>query len=324
MNSSFSRRLLNKMGLVNTSMRKFPTNSIGRNEANDLIRGTLLKDEPCMISRWGSTELNSYLAGRISLRSNLYRQVSFHLGITPDWLTIEPDQTLFHELHVSSGVFPPTRQQFDEFCDIYQECHQEIDILGSWLRAEKLLSPRSKPIQISLRDLSPFVHLSNRPWTELLKGKKVLIIHPFATSISAQLPKRRLIFGDYADRILPEAEYSIITPPQGYGGTTVEGFDSWTKALLKLKEEVSRTEFDVALLGCGAYGMPLAHFIKTRLEKKSIHVGGILQLQFGIIGTRWHDDETVNSLFNSHWIKPLATDRPDNFRKGERGQTPYW
>ena len=39
--------------------------------------------------------------------------------------------------------------------------------------------------------------------------------------------------------------------------------------------------FDIALIGCGAYGFPLAAFVKG-IGKKAVHIGGPLQLFFGI------------------------------------------
>ena len=42
-------------------------------------------------------------------------------------------------------------------------------------------------------------------------------------------------------------------------------------------------DFDVALIGCGAYGFPLAAKLKTA-GKQAIHLGGVLQALFGIKG----------------------------------------
>lgn len=47
-------------------------------------------------------------------------------------------------------------------------------------------------------------------------------------------------------------------------------------------------DYDIVLLGCGAYGFPLAAYAKRR-GKQAIHMGGSLQLLFGIKGKRWED-----------------------------------
>ena len=51
-------------------------------------------------------------------------------------------------------------------------------------------------------------------------------------------------------------------------------------------EDIKYINFDIALLGCGGYGLPLCHFIKTKLNKSAIYIGGGLQLLFGVFGGR--------------------------------------
>lgn len=48
-----------------------------------------------------------------------------------------------------------------------------------------------------------------------------------------------------------------------------------------MKDEIDKRDYDIALIGCGAYGFPLAAHIK-RSGKKAVHLGGALQLLFGI------------------------------------------
>jgi hypothetical protein len=52
-------------------------------------------------------------------------------------------------------------------------------------------------------------------------------------------------------------------------------------------DDIQKLDFDIALLSCGGYGMPLCNFIKNNLKKSAIYVGGGLQLLFGVIGQRW-------------------------------------
>lgn len=44
-----------------------------------------------------------------------------------------------------------------------------------------------------------------------------------------------------------------------------------------------KINFDTAIIGCGAYGMPLAAQIKNA-GRQAIHLGGAVQLLFGIKG----------------------------------------
>ena len=94
-------------------------------------------------------------------------------------------------------------------------------------------------------------------------------------------------------------------------------YSSWFDALEAMKDEIDRKDFDIALLGCGAYGFPLAAHIK-RIGKKAIHMGGSLQLLFGIYGKRWENYPYINDA----WIRPRVVDRPKGFENVEKGC--YW
>jgi hypothetical protein len=97
---------------------------------------------------------------------------------------------------------------------------------------------------------------------------------------------------------------------------------SWLESLEFMKSEISDIDFDIALLGCGGYGMPLASFIKNELNKPSIYIGGGLQILFGIKGDRWDNHEDVGKFYNSYWSRPLQTERPDAANSVEGGC--YW
>ena len=101
----------------------------------------------------------------------------------------------------------------------------------------------------------------------------------------------------------------IIKAVQSIGGVN-NGFHNWFEALDYMKREVDNTEFDIALIGCGAYGMPLAAHCKD-IGKKAIHLGGALQLLFGIRGSRWEDNSyEQKNLMNDYWVRPLPSERP--------------
>ena len=88
---------------------------------------------------------------------------------------------------------------------------------------------------------------------------------------------------------------------------------------------MNNIDYDVALIGCGAYGLHLAAHAK-RMGKKSVHLGGALQICFGIIGKRYEDPKHVNgfylNLFNEHWTRPMSEERPKNSHLVENSC--YW
>lgn len=88
-----------------------------------------------------------------------------------------------------------------------------------------------------------------------------------------------------------------------------------------LQERVLSLSFEVALLGCGAYGLPLAAAIR-RHGRQAIHLGGALQLLFGIQGRRWDRDAQMQQLSNDRWIRPGARETPATADQIEGGC--YW
>ena len=98
-----------------------------------------------------------------------------------------------------------------------------------------------------------------------------------------------------------------------------------------MEDEMDKTDYDICLIGCGAYGFPLAAHAK-RKGKKAVHLGGALQLLFGIKGkrweakdyaTKWHlPQDAYSSLFNEYWVRPSINETPSTALKVEGGC--YW
>jgi hypothetical protein len=92
---------------------------------------------------------------------------------------------------------------------------------------------------------------------------------------------------------------------------------NWLDGLEELKKAMAMQEFDVAIIGAGAWSLPLAAHAK-RLGKIGLHLGGTLNLLFGIRGGRFDQ----RGLYNDHWIRPVNSERPSNFGLMEKGA--YW
>lgn len=187
-----------------------------------------------------------------------------------------------------------------------------------------VLSKYAKNCEITkLRFLEPWTTSCGEPWTKALNGKRVLVIHPFAESMKRQYERRTELFrnGFNEDDILPPMEIKFIKAVQSIGGQGTAGFSNWFDAYNNMLAEIRQSDFEVAVLGCGAYGFPLAAEIK-RMGKKAIHLGGATQLWFGIKGKRWNDDPLVNRLYNELWISPSDAEKPENADGVEGGC--YW
>lgn len=148
----------------------------------------------------------------------------------------------------------------------------------------------------------------------------MLVVHPFVESISSQYTNhRQTLFAD--PRVLPLFELLLVKAPQTMCGAT-GGYSSWSDALADLQDRVERERFDVALVGCGAYGLPLAAFIKQHIQKPVVHMGGDTQILFGVSRQTWRQRPDFAALMNNFWRPPSEGERPVGWQEIEGGC--YW
>lgn len=271
--------------------------------SNDLISRMIKSDKPFMISRIGSTEMTC-ISNYVGVKSKKGVREYLKGNSFPFWW----NQSIMNQMGNWSGFFPVTIKNLEKFSELMLEDIPNIDLLGSWLNEEKQylhLMPNTK--QVVLEDLEPF--FCENPWTRVLQGLKVLVVHPFAEAIELQYINRNNLF---ENELLPEFELQTLRAVQSLGGKSDE-FSDWFQALDFMKSEIDKRTFDICIIGCGAYGLPLAAHVK-RSGKKAIHLGGVTQLLFGIKGKRWenHIVWPYMNLFNEHWIRPGDNLKPEN------------
>ncbi len=71
-----------------------------------------------------------------------------------------------------------------------------------------------------------------------------------------------------------------------------------------------RAEYDVVLIGVGANSLPLCRIAKE-LGKVAIHLGGALQMMFGIRGVRWDTMPFFVENYNEFWKYPDNDETPE-------------
>jgi len=285
--------------------------------SSNLIYDALISETPCMIARFGSNELNAIM--NYQSVTSRYRSIFKYIRSEQfDWWW---NAGIIKNLHEVAGFFPPTPNKIAQFCELMMQDIPEVDILGSWIPDEKKFDKElENSKKVWLLNLEPF--WATTPWTKALEGKKVLVVHPFAKTIESQYRRRHLLF---PNNLLPEFELSTINAVQSLAGEKTEYAD-WFEALDYMKSEIDKRDYDICLIGCGAYGFPLAAHVK-RMGKKSFHLGGSLQLLFGIRGKRWETGlyKTVynyDKLINENWVRPDESEKPKASNKVE--DSCYW
>lgn len=316
--------ILKSIRMISKKIHKYDWHDYSRIEymgqqANDFIRKSIIESKDgLLIAKFGTIELNSICCckrRRAGLKKSDY--IDYFRGKG----TLFPKDALEY-LYNNAGFFPKSLELQEKFTDLVLNDIKDIDILGSYVDQETYLS--SELMHCSKIDIygycAPFAWVN--PWTEVLKDKKVLIVHPFTESIKNQYKNREKLFND--TKVLPQfKELILIKAVQSIAGNGEKtGFKNWFDALEYMENEVDKHDYDIALIGCGAYGMSLAAHCK-RKGKIAIHMASWIQMLFGIYGQRWLIDQPEFAhLINEYWVRPLESEKPENVQKVENGA--YW
>ena len=285
------------------------------NAVQQEIARLLLSDTPCMIARFGSVELQAVVD--YLFPPTMKNALRFMNGKIPSW-GYAP--STMHTMHINAGFFPPTKAMLDRFGQLMLECMPKVDMLGSWRREESVVAPyMPQAKRVPLYALEPYYF--DNPWTPVLEGKKVLVIHPFEDTIRKQHEPGRYgrLFED--KRLTPNYELQTIKAVQSIAGNKPAEFDDWFQALDWMKGEVDKRDFDIAIIGCGAYGFPLAAHVK-KIGKKAVHLGGAVQNLFGIRSNATDNNDWVVNKINEYWTRSSVEETPKYSERVENAR--YW
>jgi len=308
-------------------IEKIPESAYGKpiltpQEGNDWIREQLQGNKPFVAARYGSVEI-AFFAEYIKWIKYQEKGVIQKL-----YANIKEDRrkkfthSATSSLKQNAGFFSiHSEELLLRYINLLIEDSKSIDFLGTWQNPYENIVVKeynSKEVSLGkLRSLEPYYHDS--PWSSALSGKKVLIIHPFVKSIQAQYEHREKLFPN--TEILPEFELRTIPAVQSIAGNAPAEFSTWFDALDHMKGKMEATDFDVLIVGAGAYGFHLATHAK-RIGKQAVLMGGATQLLFGIKGQRWDDHPLGEKLYNEAWVRPLPEEIPRDHTDVEEGC--YW
>lgn len=276
-----------------------------QDQGNELLKQALLSGKPFMFGRSGSNEMLCAGSGLV-VEKNIMDQIN------PKSLQV----ACFH-----SGLYPNTTDTMLKYHQLIVNATKQSDIYGCfrWIWEDYYLKKyAAKEVTLTHANMMDFWRYE-QPFTSALKEKKVLVVHPFAEQIESQYKKRELLFEN--PEVLPEFELHTIKAIQTVAGERDPRAKDWFDGLDYMYNEAMKVDFDVAILGCGAYGMPLAGMLK-KAGKSVIYMGGVTQMLFGICGGRWDSDPVASKLYNEHWVRPQGSNVPQNAKDVEGGC--YW
>ena len=221
---------------------------------------------------------------------------------------------ILHTLSNNAGIYNVTKENYKEYCSLCTEAIKRSAYLAAFQNTninniqviQSYFTDKFKLNNVHSRILEPFYCIleNDTPWSHCLKNKKILIVHPFIDSIKIQLKNNFRMFKD-KHIFLPEQQFTFYKTYQTLAGNHIHS--SWKETYDIMCNDIKKLDFDIALLGCGGYGLPLCNYIYTNMKKSAIYVGGGLQLLFGVMGKRWENNEMWKKIIkenNTIFIKP--------------------
>ena len=280
---------------------------------NNLIADAIEAESQFLIGRPGGTE------GRL-----VEEFVKKRWGRPPLWNARKYSHWARRRGPEWSGIVGDGASDFDVFATVYLRSILASDAVfvspvassvNSWAR---VLSASGVPIG-DLAHLNPYKALKSglEPWTRKLEGKRVLIVHPFEDSIRQQFARKCLVTG--VSQILPDFQLDVLKPPVTFAGENESA--QWFEQFSGVANQLRARDFDVMIAGAGGYGLPLANVVKE-MGKTAIHLGGQVQVLFGIRGKRFSHTSSIAAFMDDTWISPSADETPKQAQRVEDGA--YW
>jgi hypothetical protein len=271
------------------------------NRINEIIKKSIIENIPNNFGKIGGIEASHLFHFLTTKRLELIRGNS---------------------LAVNAGIYVSTQDELEKWCQLTLESIKNLDYALEWCpeQGDKYvldLAWKGKERFYSFEDIEPFFHEEDG-WHYNLKNKKLLVISPFKDTILQQVNNYSKIWknAEIGDVSVVRAPYPAML--------TGEDPKCFLFHLERMKEEISKQNFDFATIGCGGYSLILLDYIK-KMGKPCIHLGGGNQILFGIKGKRWDENQSfVKSKWygKENWTSPLNHEVPKYKNLVENGC--YW
>jgi len=278
-------------------------------KSNDYIIKKLQSNKKFLISRMGA-----------GAETNVVYLCTIH-GI--DKIYTEQFDKLFTQLSIENGIYNLTKNSLSRYVKLYKETIEKSDSLAVFINLmvtqQKYFVENNKLETLYSRVLEPFYCCKDniKPWSHYLLGKKVLIVNPFVDSFQQQLKNNFQIFKDPEKKIfLDEQEFVFYKTYNTSAGNALH--ENWEKTYDMMCDDISKLDFDIALLGCGGYGFPLCNYIHEKLDKSVIYIGGGLQLLFGVMGARWENNPMWKDIIKENQTKFIRPSKEEQIKNKER------
>lgn len=275
-------------------MKKLPS----MDNAQEIVMEEI-KNKTLLLVRFGLYEYQlcyQYLEKKVGIRTNFSEFIRNHI-------------------HNDAGVLWKNEDDLDQYAEYIIDNLKLVTVIAYWRNYPSRFVfndfIENNTYNIDVEDLYPypFWHKNYLPyWQSVLKNKKVLIVTSFSKTVSEQYKRKNFIW-DSSESILPTFNLITYQSVCTNGGWKDSRFETWKEVITFMTNQIVSIDFDIALISCGGYGMPLSMELR-KAGKNVIQWGGCYQLWFGIKGSRWDNIPEINQYFNNYWIYPSDCETP--------------
>ena len=329
--SSFVRlRVLNK--LPHLTMSEIYRQQKKEYFADRFGIATLKKEDFIRDLKTAIESYTPFAAGRIGISEQFWMYYPVFLNEHPSAVKSKVFERHLR-LHgfTQAGIFPADPLFYLDYNKMYVESARTLDYVG--LILDRVIDPQIIRFYgltnkfVYYRDLVPDKSIppdSNRCYLQYLRGKRILIVCPFAELLKERATKEifERVWSKTGKQWFYPESVDAVEFPYGFSSDAYDKYPNALKLFESIASNIRSKEFDVALIAAAGLTVPIASYVKS-IGKISISPGGDLQLLFGVIGARWRDQERwKRDYFNEAWI-----DMPSKYKPKEIGvcdSGAYW
>jgi len=273
----------------------------------------------------------AYATGRIGISEQFWMYYPIFLEKKPNKTKLRVyEKHLVYHGFFQAGIFPADPDFFLKYNTIYIQKTKDMDCLG--LILDRFMGPEIIRYYnlagkfIYFKEIVPDRSVPSNPgncYLPFFKDKKILLICPFANLLKQRAKKDifEAVWAKTRRKWFYPACVDALEFPYGFEQETHEKYPNALVLLESITSEISRRDFDIALIAAAGLTVPIASFVK-QMKKISICPGGEIQILFGVLGKRWRNWERwKRDYFNEWWI-----DMPDKYKpkKKQVCEGAYW
>jgi hypothetical protein len=224
----------------------------------------------------------------------------------------------FHAL-TQSGLFPSDVRFLADFARRYADWVRRLDYVGLFFDRpglERAVVEHYGFVNtwMDFVDQEPDRSLpadDRRCYLPACAGKRLVLVGALAPLLRERATPEifERVWASTGKRWFSPASVGAVGVPYGYDAETRARFRTSIQVLDSTVAALAGMDFDVALIGAGGLGVPIAAAVKD-MGKVGLSIGGHLQVLFGVMGRRWRERADWRATYvTDAWI-----DVPPSFR----------